>query len=108
MATTDETIIKLQARLDILKSVKNINSDMVNQLQKKIDSLKLQPELNPKAVSKLYKEIQQIAGQNLTLSNIHLDETQLAQSKQLVQETMNGSQPLSVWWTTGVWTYSTR
>lgn len=96
MATTDETIIKLQARLDILKSVKNINSDMVNQLQKKIDSLKLQPELNPKAVSKLYKEIQQIAGQNLTLSNIHLDETQLAQSKQLVQETMNGSQPLSV------------
>ncbi len=47
----DNSTIKLQARLDQTKSVKNINAD-VDRLQGKIDKLEVKAEIDPKAINK--------------------------------------------------------
>ena len=46
----DDSTIKLQARLDQTKSVKNINAD-VDKLQGKIDKLEVKAEIDPKTIS---------------------------------------------------------
>ena len=45
----DDSTIKLQARLDQTKSVKNINTD-IEKLQSKIDKLEVKAEIDPKAI----------------------------------------------------------
>lgn len=56
----DDSTIKLQARLDQTKSVKNINAD-VDKLQGKIDKLEVKAEIDPKAINKSKSLLQYLA-----------------------------------------------
>lgn len=56
----DDSTIKLQARLDQTKSVKNINAD-IDKLQGKIDKLEVKAEIDPKAINKSKSLLQYLA-----------------------------------------------
>lgn len=56
----DDSTIKLQAKLDQTKSIKNINAD-VNRLQDKIVKLEIKTEIDPKAINKSKSLLQYLA-----------------------------------------------
>ena len=52
----NDSIQKLQARLDKAKSAQNVNKD-IQEIQRQLDHLKLQTEIDPKLISTLLKII---------------------------------------------------
>lgn len=56
----DDSTIKLQARLDQTKSVKNINAD-IDKLQGKIDKLEVKAEIDPKAINNFKSLLQYLS-----------------------------------------------
>lgn len=56
----DDSTIKLQARLDQTKSVKNINAD-VDKLQGKIDKLEVKAEIDPKTINNFKSLLQYLS-----------------------------------------------
>ena len=56
----DDSTIKLQAKLDQTKSIKNINAD-IDKLQDKIVKLEIKTEIDPKAINKSKSLLQYLA-----------------------------------------------
>ena len=56
VTSMNDSIQKLQARLDKAKSAQNVNKD-IQEIQRQLDHLKLQTEIDPKLISTLLKII---------------------------------------------------
>lgn len=76
MASTTESLIKLQAQLDLAKSAGNINKDILK-LQEDLNKLKLKASIDPRSIQSLAKELERITSRTLTVSNIETDKRKL-------------------------------
>lgn len=65
----NESLIELQAKLNLAKSKKNINAD-IKKLQGQIDKLKLQAEIDPKTVSHLTRQLESILKQTMNETGV--------------------------------------
>lgn len=77
----DDFLISLQAKLDQLKSVSNINSD-IKKLQGQLKQIKIQAKIDPNAAQVLAKELEQLINQKIKISNIQIEQSQAAKSAQ--------------------------
>lgn len=77
----DDFLILLQAKLDEAKSKGNVNADLVK-LQSQIDKLKIQAEIDPKTISNLTKQLEGIINQKITISNIEINQNNVAKTGQ--------------------------
>lgn len=77
----NEFLILLQAKLDEAKSKGNINSD-IDKIQQQIDILKVQAEIDKKSINKIVKQIESIIGQEITISNININQNQTLKNAQ--------------------------
>ena len=80
----DEFLILLQAKLDEAKSIENLNgtSGDIAKLQGKLEALKLQVTLDPNAAQKLADDIGKLINQQITISNINIDNNQAIKNAQ--------------------------
>lgn len=79
----DKTLISLQAKLDQLKSVSNINAD-IKKLQGQLKQISVQAKVDPKAAQMLAEELEQLINQKITISNIEIDQSSAVKSAQQV------------------------
>lgn len=73
----NEFLIKLQAELDEVRSKENVNKD-ITRIQSQLDNLKIKAELDPKVIQTLADEIGKLANKKIIISNIGIDNTQIA------------------------------
>jgi len=71
----NEFLILLQAKLDEAKSKGNINSD-IDKIQNQIDIL------NKESIAKIVKQIESVLGQEITISNINIDQNKTIKDAQ--------------------------
>lgn len=71
----NEFLILLQAKLDEAKSKGNINSD-IKKIQSQLDKLKIQTEIDRKTFSNFLKQLEEITNQEITISNLKIDNKQ--------------------------------
>lgn len=77
----NEFLILLQAKLDEAKSKGNINSD-IDKIQNQIDILKVQAEIDKESIAKIVKQIESVLGQEITISNINIDQNKTIKDAQ--------------------------
>lgn len=77
----NEFLILLQAKLDEAKSKGNINSD-IDKIQNQIDILKVQAEIDKKSINKIVKQIESVLGQEITISNININQNKTIKDAQ--------------------------
>lgn len=77
----NEFLILLQAKLDEAKSKGNINSD-IDKIQNQIDILKVQAEIDKESINKIFKQIESVLGQEITISNINIDQNKTIKDAQ--------------------------
>lgn len=86
----NDSILKLQARLDKAKSAQNVNRD-IQAIQQQLDHLKLQTEIDPKSISALNTQLDHLLGQKITLSDIEVNENQVQQVGQQIGNTISSN-----------------
>ena len=86
----NDSILKLQAKLDKAKSAQGINRD-TQEIQRQLDHLKLQAEIDPKSISALNTQLDHLLGQKITLSDIEVNESQVQQVGQQIGNTISSN-----------------
>lgn len=86
----NDSILKLQAKLDKAKSAQNVNRD-IQEIQRQLDHLKLQTEIDPKSISALNSQLDQLLGQKIILSDIEVNESQVQQVGQQIGNTISSN-----------------
>ena len=84
----NEFLIELQAKLDEAKSKTNINDD-IEKIQKQLDKLKIQADIDPQTISNLTKQLESIVNQQLTISNINVNQGQVSKAGQQIGDAIN-------------------
>ncbi|MDE7423637.1 MAG: hypothetical protein K2N51_08095 [Lachnospiraceae bacterium] len=77
----DDFLVLLQAKLDEAKSKGNVNAD-IDKIQGQINKLKIQTEIDPKTISNLTKQLEGIINQKITISNIEINQNNVAKTAQ--------------------------
>ncbi len=77
----EEFMIRLQARLDQLKSVSNINSD-IKRIQGQLKQIKIKAKTDPNTAQVLAREIEDILNREISVSNIGIDTDNITRTAQ--------------------------
>ena len=86
----NDSILKLQAKLDKAKSAQNVNRD-IQEIQRQLDHLKLQTEIDPKSISALNTQLDHLLGQKISLSDIEVNKNQVQQVGQQIGNTISSN-----------------
>lgn len=86
----NEFLILLQAKLDEAKSKGNVNAD-IKELQNRLDKLKVQVEIDPNSANKLADSIGKLINQKIIISNIGINQTQVAKTGQQIGKVISDS-----------------
>ena len=86
----NDPILSLQAKLDQAKSTQDINNDIL-EIQQQLDHLKLLTEIDPQSISTLNKQLDNILEQNIKVTEIQIDESQVQQVGQQIGSTISSN-----------------
>lgn len=85
----NDFLLLLQAKLDKVKSKRNINAD-INKIQAEINKLKIQAVIDPKTISNLIKQLESVLNQKINISNVDINQNALSKIEKLLSGSPDG------------------